>query len=169
MGVVGLGGLGHMAVKLAKAMGAEVTVFSTSPEKEADAKKLGAKHFVLTKDPKALEALAGKYHLIINSVSAQMNLTPYLRMLKMDGTMVMLGVPPEPNQVAAGALISGRKKLTGSLIGGIKETQEMLDFCAKKKVFSEVEVISAQQIDEAYERTVAGQVKYRFVIDMKTL
>lgn len=169
VGVVGLGGLGHMAVKLAKAMGAEVTVFSTSPEKEADAKKLGAKHFVLSKDSKALEALAGKYHLIINSVSAQMNLTPYLRMLKMDGTMVMLGVPPEPNQVAAGALIGGRKKLTGSLIGGIKETQEMLDFCAKKKVFSEVEVISAQQIDQAYERTVAGQVKYRFVIDMKTL
>lgn len=169
VGVIGLGGLGHMAVKLAHAMGAEVTVFSTSPEKEKDAKKLGAKNFVISKDPKNFEAVQGKFDLIIDSVSANHDLTPYLGSLKRDGTMVLLGVPPEPNKVAAGSLIFGRKRLTGSLIGGIPETQEMLDFCARKKVFSDIELISAKKIDEAYERTVKGQVKYRFVLDAKTL
>jgi alcohol dehydrogenase (NADP+) len=168
VGVVGLGGLGHMAVKIAKAMGGEVTVFSTSPNKEADAKKLGAKHFVISKNPKNFEKLAGKFDLIIDTVSAQHDFTPYLQSLKTDGTHVLLGVAPEPNQVQAIALIFGRKRLTGSLIGGIKETQEMLDFCAKKKVFSDIELIPASKINEAYERTIKSDVKYRFVIDAKT-
>lgn len=168
VGVVGLGGLGHMAVKIAKAMGAEVTVFSTSPNKEADAKKLGAKHFVLSKDADNFKPLSKKFDLIINSVSASHDLTPYLQSLKIDGTMVLLGVPPELSQVSAGALIGGRKRLTGSLIGGIKETQEMLNFCATKKVFSDIELIKAEDINKAYDRTVSGDVKYRFVIDAKT-
>lgn len=169
VGVVGLGGLGHMAVKLAKAMGAEVTVFSTSPGKEADAKKLGAKNFVITSDPKNFSPLAQKLDLIINTVSVNHDFTPYLSTLKFDGTMVLVGVAPEPNQVAAFALIHGRKKLTGSLIGGIKETQEMLNFCFKKKVYSDIELISADQINLAYEKTIKSQVKYRFVIDTQTL
>lgn len=169
VGVVGLGGLGHMAVKLAKAMGAEVTVFSTSPGKEADAKKLGAKHFVISTDPKTFEALAGKLDLIIDTVSAKHDFTPYLGTLKIDGTHVLVGAAPEPSQVSAFSLIFGRKKLAGSLIGGIKETQEMLDFCARKKVFSDIELIPASKINEAYEKTIKSQVKYRFVIDAKTL
>ena len=168
VGVVGLGGLGHMAVKIAKAMGAEVTVFSTSANKEADAKKLGAKHFVLSKEADNFKAVTKKFDLIINSVSASHDLTPYLQSLKIDGTMVLLGVPPELSQVSAGALIGGRKRLTGSLIGGIKETQEMLNFCATKKVFSDIELIKAEDINKAYDRTVSGDVKYRFVIDAKT-
>lgn len=169
VGVVGLGGLGHMAVKLAKAMGAEVTVFSTSPNKEQDAKKLGAKNFVITKDPKNFAALAGKLDLIIDTVSAQHDFSPYMGTLKIGGTHVLVGASPDPNQVAAMALIHGRKSLAGSLIGGIKETQEMLDFCARKKVFADIELIPASKINEAYDRTVASQVKYRFVIDAATL
>lgn len=168
VGVVGLGGLGHMAVKIAKAMGAEVTVFSTSPGKEADAKKLGAKKFVMTKEASQFAAHAGALDLIIDTVSAPHDFGPYLATLKIDGTLVLVGAAPEPNQVHAFSLIGGRKKLTGSLIGGIKETQEMLDFCAKKKVLSDIELIDAAQINEAYERTIKGQVKYRFVIDAKT-
>lgn len=168
VGIVGLGGLGHMGVKLAKAMGAEVTVFSTSQNKEQDAKKLGAKHFVITKNPENFAAVAGKLDLIINTVSVNHDFSPYLASLKKDGTMVLVGVAPAPNEVHAFALIGGRKRLTGSLIGGIKETQEMLDFCAKKKVFSDIELISASQINEAYERTIKSDVKYRFVIDAKT-
>lgn len=168
VGVVGLGGLGHMAVKIAKAMGAEVTVFSTSPTKQADAKRLGAKHFVLSTKNENFAPLVKKFDVIINTVSAQHDLAPYLQSLKMDGTQVLLGVPPKPNEIGAFSLIMGRKNLTGSLIGGIKETQEMLDFCAKKKVFSDVELISADQINKAYERTIQGDVKYRFVIDAKT-
>jgi len=169
VGVVGLGGLGHMAVKLAKAMGAEVTVFSTSPNKEADAKKLGAKHFVITRDPQNFAKVAGKLDLIVNTVSAKHDFSPYLGALKHAGTMALVGASPEPNEVAAFGLIFGQKKIAGSLIGGIKETQEMLDFCARKKVFSDVELISASQINDAYERTIKGQVKYRFVVDTKTL
>lgn len=168
VGVIGLGGLGHMAIKIAKAMGAEVTVFSTSPGKEADAKKLGAKNFIISKDPQNFTKVAGKLDLIIDTVSAEHDLSPYLASLKMDGTHVLLGVPPTPNQVSAFSLIAGRKRLTGSLIGGIKETQEMLDFCASKKVFSDIELIPAQKINEAYERTIKADVKYRFVIDAKT-
>lgn len=168
VGVVGLGGLGHMAVKLAKAMGAEVTVFSTSPGKEKDAKKLGAKNFVVTTDPKNFAVMTGKLDLIIDTVSAKHDFSLYMSTLKIGGTHVLVGAAPEPNQVAAMALIFGRKRLAGSLIGGIKETQEMLDFCAKKKVLSDIELISASQINEAYDRTVKSQVKYRFVIDAKT-
>lgn len=166
--VVGLGGLGHMAVKIAKSMGAEVTVFSTSPSKQPDAKKLGAKHFALSKDPAAFEKRAGYFDLIINTVSAKHDLTPYLEVLKIDGTMVLVGAAPEPSEVSAFALIFGRKKLTGSLIGGIKETQEMLDYCAKKKIFADIELIPAVKINEAYDRTLKSQVKYRFVIDAAT-
>lgn len=168
VGIVGLGGLGHMAVKIAKAMGAEVTVFSTSVKKKSDASRLGAKHFVVSTEPKNFKEKVGYFDLIIDSVSADHDLNPYLQSLKNDGTLVLLGVPPSPAKVAAFSLIGGRKRLTGSLIGGIKETQEMLDFCAKKKVFSDIELISADQINEAYERTIKGDVKYRFVIDAKT-
>ncbi|MCB9073302.1 MAG: NAD(P)-dependent alcohol dehydrogenase [Bdellovibrionaceae bacterium] len=167
VGVVGLGGLGHMAVKLAKAMGAEVTVFSTSSSKEKDAKKLGAKNFLLSTNLDNFSKVVGKFDLIIDTVSASHDFTPYLNSLRMDGTLVLVGVAPEPNEVQAGSLIR-RKQITGSLIGGIKETQEMLDFCARKKVFSDIELISAEQINEAYERTIKGKVKYRFVIDAKT-
>ncbi len=169
VGVVGLGGLGHMAVKIAKAMGAEVTVFSTSPNKQADAKRLGAKNFVMTKDPKNFEALAGKLDLIVDTVSAEHDFSPYMGTLKIGGTHVLVGAAPEPNKIAAMALIFGRKNLAGSLIGGIKETQEMLDFCAKKKVFADIELIPAAKVNEAYDRTVKGDVKYRFVIDCNTL
>lgn len=169
VGVVGLGGLGHMAVKIAKAMGAEVTVFSTSPSKQPDAKKLGAKSFVITKDPKSLQAFTGKLDLIIDTVSADHDLAPYVACLKIGGTHVLVGAPPKPHQISAFALIGGRKQLAGSLIGGIKETQEMLDFCARKKVFADIELIPAAKINEAYERTIQGDIKYRFVIDSKTL
>ncbi len=169
VGVVGLGGLGHMAVKIAKAMGAEVTVFSTSPGKQADAKKLGAKNFVLTKDPDNFAPLMGKLDLIIDTVSAEHDFSPYMSTLKIGGTHVLVGAAPEPNKISAMALIFGRKRLAGSLIGGIKETQEMLDFCAKKKVLADIELIPAAKINEAYVRTVKGDVKYRFVIDTKTL
>lgn len=169
VGVIGLGGLGHMAVKIAKAMGAEVTVFSTSADKEKDAKKLGAKNFVLSKDPKNFKAVVGKLDLIIDTVSAPHDFSIYMSTLKIGGTHVLVGAAPEPSQIAAMALIHGRKSLAGSLIGGIKETQEMLDFCAKKKVFADIELISADKINEAYDRTVNSQVKYRFVVDAKTL
>jgi uncharacterized zinc-type alcohol dehydrogenase-like protein len=169
VGVVGLGGLGHMAVKLAKAMGAEVTVFSTSAKKQADAKKLGAKNFILTTDPENFTPFVGKLDLIVDTVSAEHDFSPYMSTLKIGGTHVLVGAAPEPNKVAAMALIFGRKKLAGSLIGGIKETQEMLDFCARKKVLADIELIPAAKVNEAYERTVKGDVRYRFVIDTKTL
>lgn len=168
VGVVGLGGLGHMAVKIAKAMGAEVTVFSTSPGKKNDAKKLGAKNFVVTKEPENFKPFVAKLDFIIDTVSVAHDYTPYLGTLKVGGTHMLVGVPEKPTEFSAGSLIHGRKQMAGSLIGGIKETQEMLDFCAKKKVFSDIELISASQINEAYDRTVKGDVKYRFVIDAKT-
>ncbi|MBC7419260.1 MAG: NAD(P)-dependent alcohol dehydrogenase [Bdellovibrio sp.] len=168
VGVIGLGGLGHMAIKLAKAMGAEVTVFSTSPDKEADAKKLGAKNFIFTKEPKNFRALAKKLDLIIDTASAAHDYAPYLNTLKIGGTHVLIGVPATPTEFRGGPLIQGRRVLTGTLIGGIKETQKMLDFCAEKKIFADIELIKAKQINEAYDRTVKGDVKYRFVIDAKT-
>lgn len=169
VGVVGLGGLGHMAVKIAKAMGAEVTVLSTSPSKQPDAKRLGAKHFVLSTDAEQMAALSGTLDLIINTVSAKHDFGPFLAALKFDAAMVLVGAPSEPCQVSSFGLIFGRKMLTGSLIGGIKETQEMLNFCLSKKIFADVEVIPASKINEAYERTIRGQVKYRFVIDAATI
>ncbi len=169
VGIVGLGGLGHMGVKIAAAMGAEVTVFSTSPAKEGDAKKLGAHHFVVTRDPKNLEKLANHFNFILDCVSAPHDLNVYLNMIARDGAMVLVGVPEKPAEVHAHTLIGRRRTLAGSLIGGIKETQEMLDFCSAKNIASDVEVTPIQKINEAYDRTVKGDVRYRFVIDMSTL
>jgi uncharacterized zinc-type alcohol dehydrogenase-like protein len=169
VGVVGLGGLGHMAVKLAAAMGAEVTMLSTSKSKEADARKLGAHHFGLTSDDATFKQLAGRFDLIIDTISAPHDYNKYLGLLRLEGAMVLLGVPPEPTKVAAGSLIFGHKVLTGSLIGGIQETQEMLDFCAEHGIVSDIEIIPVQQVNEAYERMLKNDVRYRFVLDMKTL
>ncbi len=169
VGVVGLGGLGHMAVKLAAAMGAEVTMLSTSAGKEADARKLGATGFGLTSDKATFQRLAGHFDVIIDTISAPHDLNAYLGLLTLDGVMVLVGVPPEPAKVGALSLIGGRKVLTGSLIGGIQETQEMLDFCAEHGVVSEIELIPVQQVNEAYERMLKSDVRYRFVLDMKTL
>lgn len=169
VGVVGLGGLGHMAVKLAASMGAEVTVLSTSPSKEKDAKDLGAHNFVVTKDAESLATVNNYFDLIINTVSAPTDLNVYLNLLRLDGTMVLLGVPPEAPQIYAFNLIAKRRRLAGSLIGGIKETQEMLDYCAEHNIMSDVEVIDMKDINEAYERMLKGDVHYRFVIDMATL
>lgn len=167
--VVGLGGLGHMAVKLAASMGAEVTVLSTSPKKEADAKELGAHKFVVTKDPEAMNDIQNYFDFIINTVSAPLDLNLYLALLRLDGTMVLLGVPPEAPQVHAFNLIAKRRRLAGSLIGGIRETQEMLDYCAEHNIMSDVEVIPMADINTAYDRMVKGDVHYRFVIDLATL
>ena len=169
VGVVGLGGLGHMAVKIAAAMGAEVTMLSTSKSKEADARKLGAHHFGLTSEDATFKRLAGQFDLIIDTISAPHDYNKYLGLLRVEGAMVLLGVPPEPTPVAAHALIGGRKTLSGSLIGGIQETQEMLDFCAEHGIVSDIELIPVQQVNEAYERMLKNDVRYRFVLDMKTL
>jgi len=169
VGVVGLGGLGHMAVKLAAAMGAEVTMLSTSPAKEADARRLGAAGFGLTSDEATFKRLAGRFDLIIDTISAAHDYNKYLGMVRLEGAMVLLGVPPAPIPVAAGSLIFGRKTLSGSLIGGIKETQEMLDFCAEHNVVSDIELIPFADINKAYERMLRGDVRYRFVLDTATL
>jgi uncharacterized zinc-type alcohol dehydrogenase-like protein len=167
--VVGLGGLGHMAVKIAASMGAEVTMLSRSPSKEKDAQELGAHHFELTTNPENMEKLANTFDFIVDTVSAEHDYNEYLNLLRTDGVMILLGVPPTPAPVAAFPLIMGRRSLVGSLVGGIKETQEMLDYCAEKGITSDVEMISIDQINEAYERTLKGDVHYRFVIDMSTL
>ena len=169
VGVIGLGGLGHMAVKLAAAMGAEVTVLSTSGSKEKDAVTLGAHRFTVTKDPAQLAQHRSYFDLLINTVSAKHDLNLYLSLLKVDGTMVLLGVPPEAPQINVFNLISKRRRLAGSLVGGIAETQEMLDFCAEHNVMSDVEVIPISYINEAYDRMMKNDVHYRFVIDMSTL
>jgi uncharacterized zinc-type alcohol dehydrogenase-like protein len=169
VGIVGLGGLGHMGVKLAASMGAEVTVFSTSPSKEEDAKKLGAHNFVISKDESAMKALAGQFDFILDTVSASHDLNAYLNLLKLNGAMVIVGVPDKPAEVHAFALINNNRILAGSGIGGIPETQEMLDYCAEHDIVSDVEVISFAQIEEAYERTIKADVRYRFVLDLKTL
>jgi uncharacterized zinc-type alcohol dehydrogenase-like protein len=169
VGVVGLGGLGHIAVKLASAMGAHVTVLSTSRSKEEDARRLGADDFVVTKEPKNLAPLAATFDFIIDTVSAPHDLNMYLRLLKRHSVMVLVGAPPEPAAVAAFSLIMNGRMLAGSNIGGIRETQEMLDYCAQHGITSDVEVIPIQEIERAYDRTVKGDVRYRFVIDMKSL
>ncbi len=170
VGVVGLGGLGHMAVKLAKAMGAEVTVFTTSEAKFAAARELGADHVVLSRDEAAMEAANRSIDVIIDTVAAPHDLNPYFRTLRRDGALFQLGLPSEDMPpVKPGALIRRRIAYAGSLIGGIAETQEMLDFCAEHGVLSEVEVVRADQLNEAYDRMVAGDVKYRFVLDASTL
>ncbi|GAC1590163.1 MAG: NAD(P)-dependent alcohol dehydrogenase [Hymenobacter sp.] len=167
--VMGLGGLGHMGVKIAAALGAEVTVLSTSPNKEADAKELGAHKFVITKDAEQLKSVTNYFDFIINTVSAPLDLAAYLNLLRRDGTMILLGVPPEAPQVHAFNLIAKRRRVAGSLIGGIAETQEMLDFCAEHNIMSDIEMIDMKDINEAYERMLKSDVKYRFVIDMATL
>ncbi len=169
VGVVGLGGLGHMAVKLAAAMGSEVTMLSTSKSKEADARRLGATGFGLTSDKATFKRLAGKFDLIIDTISAPHDIGAYLGMVGLDGALVQVGVPTEPGSVHASALIFGRKSLAGSLIGGIAETQEMLDFCGKHGITSDVEVIPVQKVNEAYERMLKSDVRYRFVIDAASL
>jgi uncharacterized zinc-type alcohol dehydrogenase-like protein len=169
VGVMGLGGLGHMAVKLAASMGAEVTMLSTSPSKAADARRLGAHGFELTTDDSTFQKLAGRFNLLINTVSAPHDYNKYLGTLRPKGTMVLLGVPPEPTPVAAAALIDGNKRLAGSDIGGIAETQEALDYCAEHNIVSDVEIIPIQKVNEAYERTIKGDVRYRFVIDIESL
>lgn len=167
--VMGVGGLGHIAIKLAASMGAEVTVLSTSASKEADAKALGAHQFVLTKDEKALKQVKNYFDFIINTVSAPHDLGMYVTLLRRDGTMILLGVPPEAPQLHAFPLIDKRRRIAGSLIGGIQETQEMLDYCAEHNIMSDVEIISIQEINTAYERMMKGDVRYRFVIDMSSL
>ncbi|GAB6903872.1 NAD(P)-dependent alcohol dehydrogenase [Kineosporia succinea] len=166
--VVGLGGLGHMAVKIAHAMGAEVTVLSQSLKKQEDGLKLGADHYFATSDPDTFAQLDSSFDLIVNTVSARIDVTAYLRLLKVDGTMVNVGAPEDPLEVNAFALIGGRRSWAGSNIGGIRETQEMLDFCAEHHLGAEIEVIGADQINEAYERVLASDVRYRFVIDAST-
>jgi len=169
VGVVGLGGLGHMALKFAHAFGAHVTQFTTSPGKEQDAKRLGAHEVVLTRDPANLAKLAGSFHFIIDTVSAPHDLNAYITLLRRNGHMVLVGAPEKPAPVAAFPLIMGRRSLAGSAIGGVRETQEMLDYCAEKNIVSDIELTPIQEINQAYERMVRNDVKYRFVIDMASL
>ncbi|WIE83699.1 NAD(P)-dependent alcohol dehydrogenase [Curtobacterium sp. MCPF17_021] len=167
--VVGMGGLGHMAVKIAVALGAEVTVLSQTTSKQEDSLRYGAKAHYATKDPETFEKLANSFELIINTVSAKIPMGAYLGLLKVDGTLVNVGAPSEPLEVPAFALIPRRLSWAGSAIGGIQETQEMLDFCAEHGILPETELISADQINEAYERVLSSDVRYRFVIDTATL
>ena len=166
--VVGLGGLGHMGVKIAKAMGAHVAVLSHSPSKQQDAKRLGADEFLATRDPAVFAQHAGRFDFVLDTVSAAHDYNAYLGLLKRDRTMVLVGVP-DPTPVAAFALIGQRRSLAGSMIGGIRETQEMLDFCAAHNVLCDIEVIPIQSINEAWDRVVASDVRYRFVIDIASL
>lgn len=169
LAVLGLGGLGHMAVKFGVALGAEVTILSTSPKKEADAKKLGAHHFILTSDAEQVKKARGTFDFILDTVSAEHDFSLYLSLLKTDGTHICVGAPSEPNKIPAFSLIMGRKSVAGSGIGGLPETQEMLDFCAEHNIVSDIELIDMKDIQTAYERMEKGDVRYRFVIDMATL
>jgi uncharacterized zinc-type alcohol dehydrogenase-like protein len=169
VGVVGLGGLGHMAVKFAHAFGAEVVLFTTSPGKTEDAKRLGAHEVVVSKNESEMKKQTASFDFIIDTVSAKHDLNAYLTLLKRDGTMTLVGAPPEPTGVESFNLILRRRQLAGSLIGGIKETQEMLDFCAEHGIVCDIEKIRIDQINEAYERMLKSDVKYRFVIDMASL
>jgi uncharacterized zinc-type alcohol dehydrogenase-like protein len=169
LGVIGLGGLGHMAVKLAASFGAEVTMLSTSPSKEKDARRLGAHKFALTSDATQLKGLAGYFDFIIDTVSAKHDYNLYLNLLETDGVMICVGAPPTPAEVAVFSLIGGRRSLAGSGIGGIAETQEMLDYCAEHGITSDIEVIDIASINKAYERVLKSDVRYRFVIDMASL
>lgn len=169
VGVVGLGGLGHMAVKFAHAFGAHVVLFTTSPGKVADAKRLGADEVVISKNGDEMKKHENSFNFIIDAVSADHDINAYLKLLKLDGTLALVGAPEKPLPVAAFSLIMPRRQFAGSAIGGIAETQEMLDFCAEHGIASDIEVIGIQQINEAYERLLKGDVKYRFVIDMASL
>jgi uncharacterized zinc-type alcohol dehydrogenase-like protein len=169
VGVVGLGGLGHMGVKFAHAFGAHTVLFTTSESKIADGKRLGADEVVISKNPDAMAKHAGSFDFILDTVSADHDVNAYLSLLKLDGTLVMVGVPPNPQPVHVFSLIMPRRNLAGSLIGGVPETQEMLDFCGKHNIVCDIELIRMQQINEAYERMLRSDVKYRFVIDMASL
>jgi alcohol dehydrogenase (NADP+) len=168
LGIVGMGGLGHMAVKFARAMGAHTTVLSHSPSKEQDALSLGADEFIATNDPAVFEAHAGRFDILFDTVSAEHDLNQYLNLLKLGGQLVLLGMP-NPTPVSAFPLVFGRRSISGSLIGGIAETQEMLDFCAEHGITCDIEVISMSEINEAYDRMMRSDVRYRFVIDMASL
>ncbi|MFB6812832.1 NAD(P)-dependent alcohol dehydrogenase [Streptomyces sp. NPDC056387] len=167
--IVGLGGLGHMGVKIAAALGAEVTVLSQSLRKQEDGLRLGASHYYATSDETTFEKLAGSFDLVISTVSAPLRLDAYLGLLKVDGALVNVGAPEEPVEVNLFSVITGRRTLAGSMIGGIAETQEMLDFCAEHGLGSEIELIRADEINDAYERVLASDVRYRFVIDTSTI
>lgn len=169
VGILGLGGLGHMGVKLAHAMGAEVTVLSHSLSKEADSKRMGADYFFATSNPETFQKLTNYFDLIICTVSAKIDWNEYIKLLKRDGTMVVVGIPEEVIPINPFSMISRRRSLAGSLIGGIKETQEMLDFCGKHNIASDIELIPIQQVNEAFERVVKSDVRYRFVIDIASL
>ena len=169
VGIVGLGGLGHMGVKFAHAMGAHVVLFTTSPDKVADARKLGADEVVLSKDPDAMAAQAGSFDFILDAVAAPHDINAYLMLLKRDATLCQVGAPEKPLATSVFALILKRRNFAGSLIGGIAETQEMLDFCGEHGITSDIEMIRMEEIEGAYERMLKSDVKYRFVIDMETL
>ena len=169
VGIVGIGGLGHMGIKIAKAMGAFVVVFTTSSSKFEDAKRLGADEVVLSKDEEQMKQYAGKLHFVLDAVSAEHDINAYLNLLKVDGSLALVGAPEHPLPVAAFSLLPYRRSLAGSAIGGIAETQEMLDFCGKHNIVADIEMINIQEINEAYERLLKGDVKYRFVIDMASL
>lgn len=169
VGVLGIGGLGHLAIKIAKAMGAEVVVFTTSPSKVEDAKRLGADEAVLSSDEEAMAKYNRKLHFIIDTVSAKHDVNTYLSLLRHDGTVVLVGLPPEPLEIGAFNVVSGRRSFAGSNIGGIAETQEMLDFCFKHNITAESEIINIQDVNTAFDRLEKGDVKYRFVIDMASL
>ena len=169
VGVIGLGGLGHMGVKFANALGAHVVLFTTSPNKTADALRLGAHEVVVSKDAAEMQKHAASFNFILDTVSAEHDLNAYISLLKRDGTLTLVGAPPTPLPVSAFGLLFGRHQLAGSGIGGIGETQEMLDFCAEHGIVSDIEIIPIQKINEAYERLLKSDVKYRFVIDMASL
>lgn len=166
VGIIGIGGLGHMAIKIAKAMGAEVTVFTTSPSKMEDAKNLGADHAILSTDKSAMKDQRG-FDMILDTVSAKHDVNVYLRALKVDGSLVLVGLPNEPLEIGAFNVVNGRKSFSGSNIGGIAETQEVIDFCAEHGITADIELINPSEINEAFERLEKGDVKYRFVIDLK--
>ncbi|WP_336805344.1 formaldehyde dehydrogenase AdhA [Bacillus subtilis] len=167
--IVGVGGLGHLAIQFAHAMGAEVTVLSRSMNKKEEAQELGANHYFATSDPATFTALAGRFDVILNTVSANLEVDAYLSMLRIDGTLVNVGAPAKPDTYSVFSLIMGRRSIAGSLVGGIQETQEMLDFAAEHGIEPKIEVIGADQVDEAYERILRSDVRYRFVIDISTL
>src|SRR5574341_105803 len=169
LAVVGLGGLGHMAVKIARAMGTEVTVLSTSERKRKDAEKLGATDFALTSQPETFTKLQRRFDFLLDTVSVPHNYNAYVNLLKTDGTMILVGAPAQPTPLEPFPLIMHRRRIAGSVIGGIRETQEMLDFCAEHKIESDIEVIPIQQVNEAYERVLRGDVRFRFVIDLASL
>jgi alcohol dehydrogenase (NADP+) len=169
LGVVGLGGLGHMGVKFGIALGAEVTVFSTSPGKEAASKELGAQHFIVSKDEAQMKAATKKFDFILDTVANDHDINPYLQTLRTNGIYINVGMPAKPWEIPSFSLVAGNKAIAGSGVGGLAETQEMLDFCAERTIVSDIELINIKDIHTAYDRMLKGDVKYRFVIDMKTL